>query len=142
MPLCLTLIWNSPLCHLVKFNWLSLRCIDGFVMTLLLPCSPFQMMLPEWCSRARRTTSMPAISRCASLILICVSCPCLTFNVNSSSVWVCVCMCVCLFLRWRPQRLVCVYVILRLKVHCRRLALTFGRLFGSNSHTPSSCLQL
>lgn len=55
----------------------------------------FQMMIPELCSRPRRTTSTPATSRWTSLLWNCASSLCLTFNLNSSCSW-CVCVSVCL----------------------------------------------
>lgn len=65
--------------------------------------------------------------------------PPISFSVNSSCSS---CVGVCVSLRWHPLSLECVYVTLQLKVHFHRPALTFGKLYGSNRRTPSSCLQL
>ena len=135
--LCCLSNLHLELWHLMKFNCFGLRCVDSSVMTLLLF---FQMILPGWCSRARRTTSTPATSRCASLM--CELCVVSLSDIKCKLILY-VCMCVCLHLhlclRWRPQCPVFVYVMLRLRVHCHRPALTFGRLFGSSRYTPSSC---
>lgn len=88
--------WAHP-CG-ISWNLIGWTC--HAVTAMLWPSHPavllfFQMMLPEWCSRARRTTSMRAASRWTSLLSNRVSCLCLTFNVNSSFVC-CVYVFVCL----------------------------------------------
>lgn len=76
---------------------LNLKCsgqrhTDSLVMTVTLRSTvSFQMIPPGWSFRARRTTSTPATSRCASPIADAFPHICFTFKINWSSPWgVCV----------------------------------------------------
>lgn len=129
----LTFIWSCG----TSWNLIVLAC--GASTALLWPsCSSFRWFYqggaPGPGGLHQRQPHHGAHLWCVN----CVLCPCLTLNVNSSSMW-CVCVHLRLCLRWRPQCPVFVYVMLRLRVHCHRPVLTFGRLFGSSRYTPSSC---
>lgn len=139
------LVTLSPLAHpsphLMKFNWLSLSCADSYVVTLTSRCAALlsddatRVVLQgqeDYVNASRITVNIAALKLCLMSLfdIQCKLIPCL------------VCARVCLSLRWRPQCLVYVCIMLQLRVPCHRPALTFGRLSGSNRHTPSSCLQL